>query len=175
MNASFLFLLTTWCCFQNAKRITATKDNDEDIYDENMLASWDFEDLSHKQQDSIEKGSNFELIPELAKHMQRHQKHGFQFLWRNLAGQDANGNPCFPPREPGGCVISHAPGTGKTFLIISFLHSYIKVRLNSPLLVVDIGAFLQCVYIVAELYFLSAVLSVRSKIVGLLVWAARRG
>ncbi|XP_024365304.1 uncharacterized protein [Physcomitrium patens] len=110
----------------NAKRITATKDNDEDIYDENMLASWDFEDLSHKQQDSIEKGSNFELIPELAKHMQRHQKHGFQFLWRNLAGQDANGNPCFPPREPGGCVISHAPGTGKTFLIISFLHSYIK-------------------------------------------------
>jgi len=115
------------CWLQNAKRIATTKEgnNDNDADNCDVPAFWDPDDESHKRQKDIEGGSNFELIPDLAKHMKEHQKQGFQFLWRNLDGQDSNGNTCF---EKGGCVISHAPGTGKTFLIISFLHSYMKVR-----------------------------------------------
>ena len=102
-------------------------DNEGDIYGSDFgLAICSDDDKF--QQNSIEGGSNIELIPDLAKNMQRHQKQGFHFLWRNLAGRDSNGNPCFPRIQPGGCVLSHAPGTGKTFLIISFLQSYIKVR-----------------------------------------------
>ena len=111
-------------------------DSDEDMYGpEYGFAPWDSDDGKPLQQNSIEGGSNIELIPELATRMQRHQKQGFHFLWRNLAGQDCNGKPCFPHVEPGGCVLAHAPGTGKTFLIISFLQSYMKVRFQSFLLV----------------------------------------
>ena len=96
---------------------------------EHGIAVWNMnEDKFEHQNNNIEGGPIFELIPDLAKQMQRHQKQGFQFLWRNLVGQDCNGNPCFPRVEPGGCVLSHAPGTGKTFVIICFLQSYMKVR-----------------------------------------------
>ncbi|KAG0616438.1 hypothetical protein M758_5G115600 [Ceratodon purpureus] len=115
----------------NAKRIVTAKegsdDSDEDMYGpEYGFAPWDSDDGKPLQQNSVGEGSNIELIPELATRMQRHQKQGFHFLWRNLAGQDCNGKPCFPHVEPGGCVLAHAPGTGKTFLIISFLQSYMK-------------------------------------------------
>lgn len=130
-DLSLLCLLTTWCWLQNAKRLPTTKesnyDSDEDYYgcDENALTFWDPDDENHKQQNNVEGDSNFELIPDLAKCMQKHQKEGFQFLWRCLDGQGSDGTTCF---EKGGCVLSHAPGTGKTFLIISFLQSYMKVR-----------------------------------------------
>ncbi|KAI3923333.1 hypothetical protein MKW98_026926 [Papaver atlanticum] len=56
-----------------------------------------------------------------------HQIEGIEFLWRNLAGgieldvknMNASG-------DVGGCIISHAPGTGKTLLTIAFLKTFME-------------------------------------------------
>ncbi|KAG0579855.1 hypothetical protein KC19_4G129000 [Ceratodon purpureus] len=119
----------TW---DNAKRISPAEgdcDNDDDnsISDYYEFASvWDSNDDKIIEESKSEGGLLFDLVPDLAKQMQKHQKEGFLFLWRNLAGHDCNGNLCSPPIKPGGCILSHAPGTGKTFVIISFLQSYMK-------------------------------------------------
>ncbi|KAH7854874.1 hypothetical protein Vadar_018632 [Vaccinium darrowii] len=67
------------------------------------------------------------LIPELQKKLRFHQKRAFEFLWRNIAGSlvPALMEPSVNRR--GGCVISHSPGAGKTFLIIAFLVSFLKL------------------------------------------------
>jgi DNA repair and recombination RAD54-like protein len=83
--------------------------------------------------------SLFDAIPELEKYMQKHQKEGFQFLWRNLAGLGPGGLMT----EIGGCVLSHAPGTGKTFLIISFLQSYMSANPNCRPLIIAPKIMLQ--------------------------------
>jgi DNA repair and recombination protein RAD54 and RAD54-like protein len=66
-------------------------------------------------------GSVWDLIPGVKEDMFQHQQDAFEFVWRKLAGsteiQDvrrtANTN------IGGGCVISDAPGTGKTRLAIT--------------------------------------------------------
>ncbi|XP_002983106.2 protein CHROMATIN REMODELING 35 [Selaginella moellendorffii] len=45
--------------------------------------------------------------------MYPHQREAFIFISRNLLS-----------KEPGGVILHHAPGTGKTFLVISFLTSF---------------------------------------------------
>ncbi|GAB4827645.1 SNF2 domain-containing protein CLASSY [Ancistrocladus abbreviatus] len=67
------------------------------------------------------------LIPDLRKKLHIHQKKAFEFLWQNIAGSllPSEMNPS--GKKIGGCVISHAPGAGKTFLIIAFLLSYLKL------------------------------------------------
>jgi DNA repair and recombination RAD54-like protein len=58
-----------------------------------------------------------------------HQLDGFKFLSRNLVEEDA-----------GGCMLAFAPGTGKTFLIISFLQSFlIQVPHAKPMVVAPKG------------------------------------
>ncbi|XP_057859727.2 protein CHROMATIN REMODELING 35 [Cryptomeria japonica] len=65
------------------------------------------------------------LHPHLRKHMKLHQVEGFDFLQKNLITE-----------EPGGCVLAHAPGTGKTFLVISFIQSFLtKYPDERPLIV----------------------------------------
>ncbi|KAF8717530.1 hypothetical protein HU200_025787 [Digitaria exilis] len=49
------------------------------------------------------------------KKMKPHQMEGFNFLIKNLADEN----------NPGGCILAHAPGSGKTFLLISFVHSFL--------------------------------------------------
>lgn len=118
---------------QNAKRIATTKvGNGEESGSDHDGLHWDSDEEINMRQKSPKGGSIFELIPDLEKHLQEHQREGFRFLWRNLAGVDPGGNPCVPPMEPGGCVLSHAPGTGKSLLIISFLQSYMKVSIANP-------------------------------------------
>ena len=57
--------------------------------------------------------------------MKSHQVDGFNFLQKNLIAE-----------EPGGCILAHAPGTGKTFLIISFIQSFLtKYPEERPLIV----------------------------------------
>ncbi|CAL0331725.1 unnamed protein product [Lupinus luteus] len=73
-------------------------------------------------------GTVWNIIPGLKKNMYPHQCEAFEFLWKNLAGgifldqlkkqEDFDG---------GGCIISHAPGTGKTRLTITFLQTYMKL------------------------------------------------
>jgi len=77
----------------------------------------------------------WELIPELKENMHAHQKKAFQFLWKNIAGSMDQSLMKEKSDTTGGCVISHAPGAGKTFLTISFLVSYLKLFLEKRPLV----------------------------------------
>ncbi|KAF5185550.1 Snf2 domain-containing protein classy [Thalictrum thalictroides] len=74
-------------------------------------------------------GTVWNIFPQIREKMYLHQQEGFEFLWTNVAG----GNEIDVIRQSlhnddiGGCMISHAPGTGKTFLTIAFLRSYMEV------------------------------------------------
>jgi DNA repair and recombination RAD54-like protein len=67
------------------------------------------------------------LVPDLRRKLHFHQKKAFEFLWRNVAGSMVPAQMEKASKKTGGCVISHTPGAGKTFLIISFLVSYLKL------------------------------------------------
>ncbi|KAF1889744.1 hypothetical protein Lal_00025072 [Lupinus albus] len=67
------------------------------------------------------------LIPELRPKLHAHQKKAFEFLWQNIAGSMEPSLMKTDSKKIGGCVISHTPGAGKTFLIIAFLVSYLKL------------------------------------------------
>lgn len=76
-------------------------------------------------------GTVWELVPrDVRKKMFPHQREGFEFIWKNIAGgidldelknstSTGGGN---------GCIISHAPGTGKTGLTLVFLQAYMKLH-----------------------------------------------
>ncbi|KAG7640962.1 P-loop containing nucleoside triphosphate hydrolase [Arabidopsis suecica] len=67
--------------------------------------------------------------PTHAAEMKPHQIEGFQFLCSNLVAGD-----------PGGCIMAHAPGSGKTFMIISFMQSFLaKYPQAKPLVVLPKG------------------------------------
>ena len=51
--------------------------------------------------------------PRHKKQMKPHQVEGFNFLLSNLVSEN-----------PGGCILAHAPGSGKTFMLISFIQSF---------------------------------------------------
>lgn len=79
-------------------------------------------------------GQNF-ILSELTAHprhskiMKSHQAEGFNFLVRNLATD----NPC-------GCILAHAPGSGKTFMVISFIQSFMeKYPFARPLVILPKG------------------------------------
>ncbi|CAN8248046.1 unnamed protein product [Cochlearia groenlandica] len=63
--------------------------------------------------------------PMHAEQMKPHQIEGFQFLCSNLVAD-----------VPGGCIMAHAPGSGKTFMIISFMQSFLAKYPQAKLLVV---------------------------------------
>ncbi|KDP41751.1 hypothetical protein JCGZ_26769 [Jatropha curcas] len=67
--------------------------------------------------------------PRHMKHMKPHQVEGFNFLCSNLVSDN-----------PGGCILAHAPGSGKTFMIISFMQSFLaKYPQARPLVVLPKG------------------------------------
>ncbi|PON80783.1 SNF2 domain-containing protein / helicase domain-containing protein [Parasponia andersonii] len=67
--------------------------------------------------------------PRHMKQMKPHQVEGFNFLISNLVGDN-----------PGGCILAHAPGSGKTFMIISFVQSFLAKYPNArPLVVLPKG------------------------------------
>ncbi|XP_057784680.1 SNF2 domain-containing protein CLASSY 1-like [Salvia miltiorrhiza] len=78
---------------------------------------------------SIGNGENnvWSLIPDLKDKLRSHQRKAFEFLWRNIAGSLIPSRMEKKKKRRGGCVISHAPGAGKTLLIIAFLVSYLKL------------------------------------------------
>lgn len=60
--------------------------------------------------------------------MYEHQREGFEFIWNNLAGGIITEKLEKPlPSSGSGCIISHAPGTGKTRLTIVFLQSFMRL------------------------------------------------
>lgn len=68
--------------------------------------------------------------PRHMKQMKPHQIEGFNFLKCNLLDAE----------NPGGCILAHAPGSGKTFMIISFMQSFLAKYPNGrPLVVLPKG------------------------------------
>ncbi|KNA17502.1 hypothetical protein SOVF_079310 [Spinacia oleracea] len=67
--------------------------------------------------------------PRHRKQMKPHQLEGFNFLLSNLITEN-----------PGGCILAHAPGSGKTFMIISFMQSFLAQYPDArPLVVLPKG------------------------------------
>ncbi|XP_031485418.1 protein CHROMATIN REMODELING 35-like [Nymphaea colorata] len=88
-------------------------------------------DLLSNPSNSIEDLSLAELPihPRHAKQMRAHQLEGFSFLQKNLLID-----------KPGGCILAHAPGSGKTMLVISFIQSFLTKYPNArPLIVLPKG------------------------------------
>ncbi|KAL3629110.1 hypothetical protein CASFOL_026332 [Castilleja foliolosa] len=74
------------------------------------------------------KGTVFDLIPKADKELYQHQLEGFEFLWKNIAGDiETDKLQTLPAKGGRGCIISHAPGTGKTRLTIVFLQTFMKL------------------------------------------------
>lgn len=61
--------------------------------------------------------------------MYRHQQEGFEFIWKNVAGTIYLDELKTSQHSYGGsgCIISHAPGTGKTRLTIVFLQTFMEL------------------------------------------------
>ncbi|RRT83974.1 hypothetical protein B296_00005680, partial [Ensete ventricosum] len=69
------------------------------------------------------------IHPRHLKQMKPHQLEGFKFLVKNLVAD-----------KPGGCILAHAPGSGKTFMLISFIQSFLaKYPLKKPLVILPKG------------------------------------
>ncbi|KAG9443940.1 hypothetical protein H6P81_015280 [Aristolochia fimbriata] len=69
------------------------------------------------------------IHPRHREQMKAHQLEGFKFLQRNLSAE-----------KPGGCILAHAPGSGKTFMVISFIQSFLaKYPYARPLVVLPKG------------------------------------
>ncbi|RLM99860.1 hypothetical protein C2845_PM06G22750 [Panicum miliaceum] len=74
-------------------------------------------------------GTVWDLIPGVISTMYEHQREAFEFMWTNLVG-DIRLDELKHGAKPdvvGGCVICHAPGTGKTRLAIVYIQTYMKV------------------------------------------------
>ncbi|XP_028765718.1 protein CHROMATIN REMODELING 35-like isoform X1 [Neltuma alba] len=97
--------------------------------------SWNAKERTAPEVSGLKFGEDGLVITEISAHprhmkqMKPHQIEGFNFLVRNLAGDN-----------PGGCILAHAPGSGKTFMIISFMQSFLgKYPQAHPLVVLPKG------------------------------------
>nr|XP_019704479.1 protein CHROMATIN REMODELING 35 isoform X2 [Elaeis guineensis] len=73
--------------------------------------------------------ADISIHPRHTKQMKPHQMEGFSFLVKNLVTE-----------KPGGCILAHAPGSGKTFVLISFIQSFLaKYPFARPLVVLPKG------------------------------------
>ncbi|XP_045797836.1 SNF2 domain-containing protein CLASSY 3-like [Trifolium pratense] len=85
-------------------------------------------DYDSKTNFSHNEGTVWDKIPDVKQTLYPHQQEGFEFIWKNMAGSiELQNLKNADPRSEGGCIISHAPGTGKTRLTIVFLKAYLKV------------------------------------------------
>ncbi|KAJ6317842.1 hypothetical protein OIU76_013397 [Salix suchowensis] len=106
---------------QNEEDSELKPDEDEDLSFFGNHTSGEDESVSEVN-DNV-----WDLIPELRPKLHMHQKKAFEFLWQNIAGSLLPALMEKTSKKIGGCVVSHTPGAGKTFLIIAFLVSYLKL------------------------------------------------
>ncbi|CAI8586349.1 unnamed protein product [Vicia faba] len=116
---------SVWC--QEEKQRDGVEDKESTKADEDDDFRFFPTDVSPDEPISEESESVWSLIPELKDKLHVHQKKAFEFLWQNIAGSTDPRLIEAEYRKRGGCVISHTPGAGKTFLIIAFLVSYLKL------------------------------------------------
>ncbi|ESQ37192.1 hypothetical protein EUTSA_v10002375mg [Eutrema salsugineum] len=95
-----------------------------------LLNGLDFEASDRSNYDASLKdtqGTVWEYIPGVKETLYPHQREGFEFIWKNLAGSTKLDElKSSVVKGSGGCIISHSPGTGKTRLTIVFLQSYLE-------------------------------------------------
>ncbi|KAL1535123.1 hypothetical protein AAHA92_31211 [Salvia divinorum] len=93
---------------------------------------------------SCMKGTVWDLVPGVKEDLYPHQREGFEFMWRNIAGDTIIEKLKQTLADDArGCIISHAPGTGKTRLTIVFLQSFLKLYpACSPMIIVPKGMLL---------------------------------
>lgn len=69
--------------------------------------------------------------------MYAHQRDGFEFIWKNIEGSlNLDELKKQTSISENGCIISHAPGTGKTRLTIMFIQSYLELYPCSEVLII---------------------------------------
>lgn len=127
--------------FRKSEMRNSNSEQDQ-LHFENLRASIN---LSGEASTSSSRKTVWDLIPGVYKTMYQHQQEAFEFMWRNLAGGiDLNKLIShYKPDVVGGCVISHAPGTGKTRLSIVFIQTYMKVFPDCrPMIIAPIGMLL---------------------------------
>ncbi|KAJ4816255.1 DNA repair/recombination protein [Rhynchospora pubera] len=89
--------------------------------------STDFESLKLPQDDF--EVAEVAIHPRHLKMIKPHQMEGFNFLVKNLVTD-----------SPSGCILAHAPGSGKTFMLIAFIQSFLaKYPSFRPLIVLPKG------------------------------------
>ncbi|KAI3445163.1 hypothetical protein Pfo_001828 [Paulownia fortunei] len=104
------------------------KDSDESP--SSVISQIQFQDSACGTPDSTSraKGTVWDLIAGVEKEMYPHQREGFEFMWKNIAGDIIIEKLKQPLSDDAmGCIISHAPGTGKTRLTIVFLMTFLRL------------------------------------------------
>lgn len=87
--------------------------------------NWDGGDTEGPEEEKLVGMAPLEVHLSLEESMHPHQLEGFKFLSKNLVEEDS-----------GGCMLAFAPGTGKSFLVISFIQSFmVKVPDAKPMIV----------------------------------------
>ena len=100
------------------------------IIDELRSQDWCGDSLSNCDPQLRAEGTVWDIIPGIKNSLYPHQCEGFEFIWKNIAGgihlqKLKHQTTC---AGGSGCIISHAPGTGKTRLTIVFLQTYMKLH-----------------------------------------------
>uniref|UniRef100_A0A803L5Q6 Uncharacterized protein n=1 Tax=Chenopodium quinoa TaxID=63459 RepID=A0A803L5Q6_CHEQI len=114
------------------------------LYNNSMACDgFQFHDSSYDRQgdhfspsDDIQ-GTVWDLVPGVKRNLYPHQRDGFEFIWKNIAGGIKIDELLEPTASGlGGCIICHAPGTGKTRLAVVFVQSFMKqYQMANPLII----------------------------------------
>lgn len=123
---------------KNGKGGHGRHENDHDKTDNMKFSDLQLSDCHHDSKGSkYEKGTVWDLVPGVKESMYPHQRDGFEFIWKKIAGgiyidklekRLSTGGS--------GCIISHAPGTGKSRLTIVFLQAFLKMYPDSRPLII---------------------------------------
>ncbi|CAM8907371.1 unnamed protein product [Rhodiola kirilowii] len=115
-----------------------------DDEDPEMFDRMQFDKAGAGESSSCSDGTVWDLIPGVKDKLFPHQQDGFEFIWSNLMGSiNLDELRSSTNHGMGGCIISHAPGTGKTRLTMEFLLSYLELFPRScPLIIVPSGMLL---------------------------------
>ncbi|KAM4099051.1 hypothetical protein ACJW30_07G125500 [Castanea mollissima] len=115
--------------FQYSKGKKTTRTYMRDSQSNNSIGSDKSLPLGVKSSDDDLMANEIFAHPRHSKQMKPHQVEGFNFLCSNLLSNN-----------PGGCILAHAPGSGKTFLVISFIQSFLARYLHArPLVILPKG------------------------------------
>lgn len=102
--------------------------NSSDHFNFDKVQFQDSASTSNSKGHICAEGTVWDTIPGIKTSMYAHQRDGLEFIWKNIGGsiylEELKNSAC---DGGSGCIISHAPGTGKTRLAIVFLQTFMKL------------------------------------------------